>query len=123
MSRMFSMTARVCSRMSRRVVPMASTSAPAMELSARRELVPDTMRKSPARLMCGNFPRGVALPFTTTLSFFRTSAITLRLDLDANVVQFRIEIQGVHAALAPDARQSHATEGGAQVAQEPAIYP
>ena len=64
MSRMFSITARVCSRMSSRVVPIASTSAPAMVLSARRELVPETIRKSPARLMCGYFPRGVALPST-----------------------------------------------------------
>ena len=37
-------TARVCTRMSSCVVPSASTSAPAMELSARRELVPDTNR-------------------------------------------------------------------------------
>ncbi len=32
---------------------MASTSAPAMRLSGRRELVPETNRKSPARLMWG----------------------------------------------------------------------
>ena len=44
---------------------MASTSAPAMRLSGRRELVPETNRKSPARLMWGYLPRGVALPATT----------------------------------------------------------
>ena len=66
-SRTFSMTAWVCSRMSRRVVPNASTSAPAMELSARRALVPETNRKSPARLTCGYLPRGSRLPRRRTL--------------------------------------------------------
>src|SRR5580765_6167325 len=65
MSRMFSITARVCSRISSVVVPIASTFAPAIELSARRELVPETNRKSPARLMCGKRPRGRALSGTT----------------------------------------------------------
>ncbi|KAG1433222.1 hypothetical protein G6F55_014703 [Rhizopus delemar] len=51
--------------MSSVVVPMASTSAPAIRLSGRRELVPETHRKSPARLMWGYLPRGVALPATT----------------------------------------------------------
>ncbi|KAG1071569.1 hypothetical protein G6F40_017542 [Rhizopus arrhizus] len=62
---MFSMTARVCTRMSSVVVPMAATSAPAIRLAGRRERVPETNRKSPARLMWGYLPRGVALPATT----------------------------------------------------------
>src|SRR5579863_5039272 len=68
MSRTFSITARVCIRMSSRAVPSSSTSAPAMELSPRRALVPDTIRKSPARFMCGYLPRGTALPVTILLS-------------------------------------------------------
>ena len=62
---MFSITVRVCTRMSSVVTPSASAWAPAKLLSGRRELVPETYRKSPARLMCGNLPRGVALPSTT----------------------------------------------------------
>ncbi|MOA51942.1 hypothetical protein D3C78_1751560 [compost metagenome] len=62
---MFSITARVWARMSSRVVPRASTSTPTKLLSGRRELVPETKRKSPARLMWGKRPRGLALPATT----------------------------------------------------------
>ena len=62
---MFSITVRVCTRMSSVVTPSASAWAPAKLLSGRRELVPETNRKSPARLMCGKRPRGVALPATT----------------------------------------------------------
>src|SRR5579862_5703257 len=46
------------------------TSAPAIVLSARRALVPDTIRKSPARFTCGYFPRGFAFPAITLLSTF-----------------------------------------------------
>jgi hypothetical protein len=66
MSRMFSMTARVCSPMSSVIVPITSMEAPAMLLSERRELVPDTNRKSPARRTCGNLPRREALSATTS---------------------------------------------------------
>ena len=39
---MLSSTARVCTRMSSDVVPNSSTAAPAMVLSGRRLLVPET---------------------------------------------------------------------------------
>ena len=36
-------------------------------LALRRELVPETKMKSPARRKCGKRPRGFALPLTTSL--------------------------------------------------------
>ena len=45
-------TTRVCSRMSSRIVPIASIAAPAMLLSGRRLLMPAVNRKGPARLTC-----------------------------------------------------------------------
>ena len=38
--------------------------APAMVLSGKRELVPLTNKKSPALLICGYAPLGVAFPAT-----------------------------------------------------------
>src|SRR5665213_2291202 len=64
MSRIFSMTARVCTAMSSLAVPISSADAPAKVLSGCRELVPETNRKSPARRTCGKRPRGLALPGT-----------------------------------------------------------
>ena len=52
MSRMLYSTTRVCSRMSRTIVPIASIEAPAMLLSGRRLLMPAVNRKGPARLTC-----------------------------------------------------------------------
>src|SRR5579863_5467506 len=122
MSRMFSITARVCRRMSSRVVPSESTSAPAMVLSARRALVPEINRKSPARLMCGYFPRGTAFPSTTLLSvaliFFQSNS-----QPDANIVQFGIKIQGMHPAFAANAREACSTERRSKIAQKPAVHP
>src|ERR1051326_8546771 len=115
-SRTFSITAFVCSRMSSLVVPSSSTSAPAIVLSARRALVPDTIRKSPALFTCGYFPRGFALPATSLPSTLFIFTITLQ--TDTHVVQFRIKIQRVHAALASDAGESGAAKRRTQVAQE-----
>eukprot|EP01136_Pigoraptor_vietnamica_P037660 Opistho-1_new@105931 len=43
--------------------------------------------------------------------------------LDADVAQLGIELERMHAAFAADARRLGAAEGGAQVAQEPAVDP
>src|SRR6516162_3169754 len=125
MSRTFSITARVWVRMSRCVVPNSSTSAPAMELSARRALVPERKRKSPARLRWGNRPRGVALPSTTVAFILLTGCITPLPMSESNtdVVQLGIEVQGMHATFAANTRKSHPSERRAQVTQEPAIHP
>src|SRR3569833_2080623 len=106
MSLMFSSTALVWTRMSSFGLPDASTSEPAIVLSALRELVPDTNRKSPARLTCEYLPRGVAFPSTILLFVMNPSASKL----DADIIQFRIEIQRMHAALSSYARQSHSAE-------------
>src|SRR5690606_2065730 len=54
----------------------------------------------------------------------RTSALPRSASkLDADIAQLRVELQSVHAALAADARLLGAAEGGAQVAQEPAVDP
>src|SRR5580658_7263136 len=125
MSRIFSITARVCTRMSSRVVPNESTSPPAIVLSARRALVPDTNRKSPARFTCGYLPRGAAFPSTTLLSvpLIALFAPTKTSQPDANVVQFRIKIQRMHPAFPPYAGKPRSTKGRSQVSQEPAIHP
>src|ERR1700678_1110263 len=68
--------------------------------------------------MCGNRPRGVALPGTILLS-----VLILKLQLNADIVQFGIKVQRVHAAFTPDARKAHAAKGRAQVAQKPTIDP
>ncbi len=52
-SRMFSITARVCARMSRSVVPNSSTDTPAKVLSGRRDDVPETKTNPPATFTCG----------------------------------------------------------------------
>src|SRR5690606_19624270 len=44
-------------------------------------------------------------------------------ELDADVAGFGVELQGVHATFAADARLLGATERRAQVAQEPAVDP
>ncbi len=56
---MFSITARVCARISRVTVPSSSTDAPVIELSGLRALVPETNTRSPTTLRWGNRPRGV----------------------------------------------------------------
>ena len=38
---------------------------------------------------------------------------------DADIAQFGVELQRMHAAFAPDARQLRSAEGCAQIAQEP----
>src|ERR1700741_474672 len=43
--------------------------------------------------------------------------------LHADVAKLGVELQRMHAALAPDARGLGAPEGGTQVAQEPAVDP
>src|SRR5271165_670384 len=121
MSRTFSMTARVWVRMSKRIVPEASTSAPAMVLSGRRALVPETNKKGPARLICGKRPRGAAFP-PTTLASMATTGLSVS-ESNTNVVQLRIEIQRMHSAFAADAGEPHSAEWRSQVAQEPAIDP
>src|SRR5579864_9441539 len=112
--------------MSRCVVPISSTSAPAILLSARRELVPETIRKSPARLTCGYFPRGFAFPSTTLLStspIAFATVINSDSEPDTDVVQFRIKVQRVHAPFAPDSRQPHTAKGRAQIPKKPAVHP
>src|SRR5574337_800889 len=138
MSGMFSITARVCARMSSFVTPISSTSTPTKLLSGRRELVPETKTKSPARLTCGNLPRGLALPATTVpcaLCVFIvaprrwgwarevSSSCTPASQPDADVGRLGIEVERVAPALAPDARQLRAAEGRAQVAREPGVDP
>src|SRR3546814_809078 len=100
MSRMFSITARVWARISRLTVPMASADAPATLLSGRRELVPETTRKSPARLLWGTDPRGVALTVTTRAVLVVLMLGPSKLNLDADGADFRIEVQRVAAAFA-----------------------
>src|SRR5688572_5730237 len=51
--------------MSKLAVPMASTDAPAMVLSGRRLLIPETKTNPPATFTWGNRPRGAAFPSTT----------------------------------------------------------
>src|SRR5580658_9989641 len=132
MSRMFSSTARVCSRISSRVVPNSSTSAPAMVLSPRRALVPDTKRKSPARLRCGYLPRGAAFPSTTLLSVLLMNfpvepllcpVRTRPSEPDTNIIQLRIEIQGMHSPLTANARKPCAAKRSSQIAQKPTVHP
>src|SRR5690606_28790346 len=72
----FSKTSRVCTSILRRLVPIWSIiSTPAMELSARLELVPDTKIKSPTRFVCGYAPLGVTvfslIIFDLILQFYR----------------------------------------------------
>src|SRR3979411_1226910 len=139
MSPMFSSTARVCARMSSTGRPVASRSAPAMESSARRALVPDTKMKSPARRKCGNVPRGLALPGITALC--TSLCIPTPLELHADVHGLGEEAERMRPALAADvkgsgeqdermrpplaadARELHPAEGRAQVAQIPVIDP
>src|SRR5690606_29087114 len=65
---MFSSTARVCSFMSKCIVPISSIlCTPAKVLSGKRELVPLMNIKSPTRFTCGYAPRGVAFPSTNLL--------------------------------------------------------
>src|SRR5580700_3915231 len=126
MSRIFSITVRVCKRISSRVVPSGSTSAPAIVLSARRALVPDTNRKSPARFTCGYLPRGAAFPSTTLLSIpliINDFARTQRSQPNADIVELGVEIQGMHPAFAANAGKSRATKGRSQIPQKPAIHP
>src|ERR1700733_9165100 len=123
-SRTFSITAFVCERMSSCVVPISSTSAPAMVLLARRALVPETIRKSPARFTWGYLPRGFAFPATTLLArVFIDNCSQIFSQADANVVQLGIKVQRVHAAFASNSGQSRAAKRRAQIAQEPAIHP
>src|ERR1700722_4339741 len=133
MSRIFSITERVCTRMSRRVWPSGSASAPAIVLSARRALVPDTNRKSPARFTCGYLPSGAALPSTTLLLLpvILISVFALGDVLEApalsesytDIVRFGIEIQRMHSTFTSNARKSRSSEWRSQIAQEPAIHP
>src|SRR5262245_55453032 len=44
-------------------------------------------------------------------------------ELDAHVAELGVELERVHAALAPDSRLLHTTEGCAQIAQIPAVHP
>src|SRR5690242_691350 len=59
----------------------------------------------------------------TLLSVFPICAKTDRSEPNTDVIEFRIKIQRMHAALATDARQSDSSKGSSQVPQEPAIYP
>src|SRR5580704_9294254 len=108
--------------------PLASSSAPAIESSARRALVPETKMKSPARRKCGKVPRGCALPATTplgALASLRRSSILMRalLELDADVHRLGKERERMCPALAADTRELHPAEGRAQVAQKPVVHP
>src|SRR5688572_24749279 len=87
--RVFSMTARVCSRMSRTTVPSAVVRTPAIELSGRRALVPDTKTKSPARLTCGKEPRGTATLSTTFALLTTLFPVEGELDLDSRAERQR----------------------------------
>src|ERR1700741_1372142 len=134
MSRMFSMTLRVCARMSSCGAPSLPGSAPAIESSARRALVPETKMKSPARRKCGKVPRGRALPATTALPAVAArprcaalpafgSRTVASLELHADVHGLGEEGERMRAAFAADARQLHPAERRAQIAQEPVIHP
>src|SRR3546814_2098693 len=121
------MTARVCARISASRTPMGSASAPKKRLSGRRELVPETKRKSPARLVWGNLPRGCERPSTTAddvapvLTVLSVMGAIRRIYMDADIRELGIEVQRVEPPLTADTRQAAATERGSQVAQEPGI--
>ncbi len=68
MARIFSITALVCLRISRFVVPISSTSTPSKVLSGNLLDVPETYKNGPATLRCGNLPLGLALSDNNLLS-------------------------------------------------------
>src|SRR6516164_7290989 len=123
MSRTFSSTARVWARMSSTAGPPPSLAAPAMESSARRALVPETNMKSPARRKCGKVPRGLALSASTALRALGLRSMPSSSELHADVHRLGEERERVHSPLAADARELDATEGRAQIPQEPVIHP